>query len=258
MDLDISKYEELFSNYAQCFCDKEKQQKAMLELKVVHSFAVLKHMRVLIQEKSLMPHARACLLAALFHDVARFEQFSRYRTFKDSDSCNHGILGVKVLKQQGWLKSEDKRLCKLVFAAISMHNRFEIPKSLSEDVKLVTLALRDADKLDIFRVMSDHFSAKDTRDGAVVFHSKDEPELWSEHIIKAIYEERIASYADVVYINDFKLLLGSWLHELYFKSTRKALAQSGYLEIILQDLPKAEPVQKAKTYVLDLLKKVSV
>ncbi len=253
MNLDISQYEAQFLSYAQEFCAAEHKQKSMLELKVVHSLAVLKHMRLLIQEKELMPYARACILAALFHDVARFEQFSRYRTFKDSLSCNHGTLGVKVLKAQDWLKYESKQVRTLVYAAIAMHNRFVIPKSLGNDVKLVTLALRDADKLDIFRVMSEHFFAKDKRDGAVVFHAKDDPKGWSENIIKAIFEQRIAAYKDVVYINDFKLLLGSWLHELYFKPTKKQLVKSGYLEMVLQDLPMNEPVQKAKSYLLDLL-----
>ncbi len=256
MNIDISKYETQFLNYAKAYCELEQKQRPMLELKITHSQTVLNHMRILIQEKALKPYARACLLAALFHDVARFEQFSQFRTFKDSESYNHGPMGVKIIKKKHWLESETSYDRALVFAAIGMHNRFMIPKKLANDVKLVTLALRDADKLDIFRVMSEHFSAKDNRDGAVVFHAKDEPQAWSENIIKSIFAGQIASYNDIVYINDFKLLLGSWLHELYFTSTKKILGQSGYLDNILKDVPMAEPVQKAKAYILNLLDKV--
>ncbi len=258
MSIDISKYETQFLSYAQGFCAAECKQRSMLELKIVHSFAVLKHMHLLVQETLLAPYARACLLAALLHDVARFEQFSHYRTFKDSESCNHGTLGVKILRKLGWLNGENEEIRKLVFASISMHNRFRTPQNLNQDVRLVTLALRDADKLDIFRVMSDHFSAQDKRDGAVVFHAKNDPHAWSENIINDIFANRIASYDDVVYINDFKLLLGSWLHELSFDTTKKALVKSGYLEVILHDVPMADPVQKAKKYIFNLLKKVKV
>ncbi len=257
MNLDISNYEAQFSSYAQAFCMAENENKGMLELKVIHTQAVLAHMHKLIEEKNLAPYGRACLLAALFHDVARFPQFARWRTFKDSNSTNHGRLGVKVLKEQGWLKHESLELRHQVFAAVGMHNRFSLPQNLPEDIKLITLALRDADKLDIFRVMSEHFCTNNQEDSAVTFYAKDEPEKWSPNIIKAIYEQRLASYGDIVYINDFKLLLGTWLHELHFEATKKALVKSGYLNLILQDLPKDLEVQQAKEYVLNLLKSMS-
>ncbi len=256
MNTDISNYEKQFLTYAQAFCEQEKHQRAMLELKVIHSQAVLAHMRKLVLEETLAPYARACLLAALFHDVARFEQFKRWRTFKDAHSTNHGLLGVKILKEQGWLNGEDKSTRTQVFAAVSMHNRFSIPSAVPEDIRLITLALRDADKLDILRVMCEHFSDKEGSDSAVTFYAKDDPKAWSENIIKAILEHRLASYADIVYVNDFKLLLGSWLHELHFETTKNALAKSNYLESILQDVPNDEPVQHAKKYILNILKQL--
>ncbi len=257
MSMEISSYLTQFLAYAQKFCDEEKKQKAMLELKIAHSRAVLAHMQLLVHERALVPYARACLLAALFHDVARFEQFKTWRTFKDAHSTNHGLLGVKILKKQGWLAGEDKRVQAQVLAAVGMHNRFSIPKSLPEDVKLITLALRDADKLDIMRVMYEHFTTSDARDAAVTFYAKDDPKGWSENIIKAILEGRLASYADIVYVNDFKLLLGSWLHEFHFNTTKALLAKSGYLEGILQDVPCDTRVQQAKDYVFKLLQEIN-
>ncbi len=256
MNLDISKYEDIFLSYAKLFCDAEQEAKSMLELKIVHSQSVLNHMRTLVQEDVLAPYARACLLAALFHDVARFQQYAQWRTFKDSNTCNHAFLGVKILKEKAWLNAEPAKVQKQVLAAVSMHNRFSVPKGISQDIMLITRALRDADKLDILRVMDEHLSCADTRSSAVTLYAKDEPQAWSKNIITALLEGRIASYDDVVYVNDFRLLLGTWLHELYFESSKKILIEAGYLNNILQDLPKVAPVQEAKSFILDLLNKI--
>ncbi len=257
MNLDISSYENLFSRYAQSFCMVEDEHKSMLELKIIHTQAVLAHMRKLIKESSLEPYARPCLLSALFHDVARFPQFARWRTFKDSQSTNHGHLGVKVLKEQGWLDGENVRTRHQVLSAVGLHNRFSLPKGLPEDVRLITLALRDADKLDILRIMSEHFWVDAATNSAVTFYAKDDPKAWSQNILKAVSERHLASYNDIVYINDFRLLLGSWMHELHFETTKKILSKSGYLEIILQDLPADVEVQQAKAYLLGLLKNLA-
>ena len=37
---------------------------------------------------------------ALFHDVGRFPQYARYKTFRDSISTNHAALGASVLFEQ--------------------------------------------------------------------------------------------------------------------------------------------------------------
>ena len=37
---------------------------------------------------------------ALFHDIGRFPQYQRYKTFRDSISVNHAALGGEVLRQE--------------------------------------------------------------------------------------------------------------------------------------------------------------
>ena len=45
--------------------------------------------------------------AALLHDIGRFEQFHRYKTFSDARSEDHAALGVDAIKEEGLLQSID-------------------------------------------------------------------------------------------------------------------------------------------------------
>ncbi len=256
MHTDISSHEAQFLAYAQGFCEAELEHKDMLLLKVHHSHEVLRHMRHLVErENVLFPHARACLLAALYHDVARFYQFSLWRTFKDSPGCNHGLLGVKILKEKQFLQEETKHIQTQVLAAVGMHNRFKVPPKIPQDIALITYAVRDADKLDILRIMAEHFRKKEGLSSAVVLHAKDDAQGWSPKIVDAVLQGRVASYGDIQYVNDFKLLLGTWLHDLYFASSRSAFATSGYMQGILQDLPHIAEVDEAKAHIENMLHK---
>jgi len=42
---------------------------------------------------------RIAEVIALFHDIGRFEQFVRYRTYNDVKTVNHCLLGLEVLRR---------------------------------------------------------------------------------------------------------------------------------------------------------------
>ncbi len=259
MNICIAKHEAFFAQYSQSFCEKIDNP-AMLQLKILHTEHVVRHVRTLLcEETCLAPHAKACLLAALYHDIGRFEQFLRYKTFKDTQSVNHALLGAKVLKRSGILHGEDKVLQRQVIAAVAMHNRFAVPQGVAKDVRLITHAVRDADKLDILRVMAEQFRPVlpgEVRDGAVTFYAQDAPLLWSEPMYEDIMQNRLASYANIVYINDFKLLLGSWVHDMCFTSSKRIMLQAGNLQSILSTLPEDPAMERAKAHILGLLQAV--
>ncbi len=256
MNTNITAHEKTFARYAESFCTQVKDD-AMLRLKIVHTKHVLLHMRTLVKEESvLFPHARACLLAALYHDIGRFEQFSQYGTFKDAHSINHATLGAHILQKEGFLNTEIHALQRQVITAVSMHNRYALPKKLALPLLHITQAVRDADKLDILRIMAEHFSHKGEQSSAVTFYAKDEPLMYSDKILQDVMQNRLASYADIVYINDFKLLLCSWIHDLVFVTSKKTLASRGYLESILADLPKLPPLQAVQEQICYMLRKL--
>lgn len=220
----------------------------MLQLKREHTYAVLKHAQHIVrQEKIGGEQGRAALLAALYHDVGRFPQYATWKTFSDAHSKNHGLLGVQLIKRSEFLKDESLPVQRLVLAAVGMHNRYRLPAALSPEVRLVTQVVRDADKLDIMRIMARYLNETVPSED-VVLHVRNEPEGWSQRIVDTILSGEIPGYTELEYINDFRMLLGSWLQDLHFRTARLSFIHSGCLEAVLNSLPQKEPFTAVCTY----------
>ena len=93
------------------------------------------------------------------HDIGRFEQVRRYNTFIDAISVDHGQFGADqllhegVLDQLGGTYSEEQT--RQLELAIRWHSAYRIPEGLTEQERMYCDILRDADKIDIFRVLCD-------------------------------------------------------------------------------------------------------
>ena len=208
---DIRNHEALFESFASMYLREHPGD--MLRLKREHTYKVLAHARAIVAQEGLASQeGRAALLAALYHDTGRFPQYVRWRTFSDAESENHGYLGVHVVKKEHFLTGEPPNIHKWVLTAIALHNRYALP-ALPEPYLTITHAVRDADKLDIMRIMAQHLSRPiPTRD--VVLRVQDAPKLWSQSIVDTVLSGGIPSYHDLRYVNDFRILLGSMIFTL--------------------------------------------
>ena len=251
---DFAAYKQRLLDYTDTF--KDVPDAAPLRLKVEHTFKVFDHacriVGALENEASPLKEkardrelCRAAVLAALFHDCGRFPQFRQYRTFLDAKSVNHAVLSFQTMRDSDFLKEESRRVRSLAQCAVLLHNRHTLPPMLDADARVVTDVVRDADKLDIFRIMVSYLTSALPERDAVLLHVKDEPESWSPNVAEDVLAGRIARYGDLRYVNDFRLLLGTWMHELRFAVTRRELAESGLMDMVLAQLPKAEALRPA-------------
>lgn len=252
---DIACHEGYFETFASRYLREYPQD--MLRLKREHTYKVLANARTITaQERIAGKEGRAALLAALYHDTGRFPQYVRWRTFSDAQSENHGYLGVHVVKKERFLSEEPEPVRKWALTAIALHNRYRLPE-LPEPFRMITHVVRDADKLDIMRIMAQHLSQPiPTRD--VVLHVKDEPQAWSPAVAGKVLAGEVPSYTELRYVNDFRILLGSWIHDLHFASTKRACANSGYVEAVLEGLPAAPQLEPVKQYLLNVLSSARV
>ena len=235
-----------FLDYTDSF--KDVPESAPLRLKVEHTLKVFEHARRIVESlgDSISPElGRASVLAALYHDCGRFPQFKEYRTFLDAKSVNHAVLSFQTMRVRAFLKEEGARVRALAQCAVLLHNRHKLSPMLEEDVRFVTDVVRDADKLDILRVMVSYLTSALPERDAVLLHVKDEPENWSPHIAEDVLAGRISNYSDLRFVNDFRLLLGMWMSELRFAETKRALAEGGLMEVVLSQLPEAEALRPA-------------
>jgi hypothetical protein len=254
--LDISGHEAWFAAYAARERAREAARPqgdpAPMDLKLTHTRAVLADARRIVASEALTPPlARACLLAALYHDVGRFEQYLRYHTFRDRDSCNHGQLGVRILKSEGLL--DDEPLRKIILAAVGLHNRFALPARVPQGVALAANVVRDADKLDILRVMDEHLRGPGPYNPTVVLQLPDDPRLCGPEVCRAALEGRVAAYADLHCVNDFRLLLGTWFFDMHFAASRRQFVTDGHALRLLHGLPDASPQAPARNALLQRL-----
>ncbi|MEA1928662.1 MAG: HD domain-containing protein, partial [Candidatus Auribacterota bacterium] len=153
-----------FDGYVRSFRSEEREFQQNIEMKEKHTRRVCAEIRALGEELGL--HTEDLQIAevlALFHDIGRFEQYARYRTFVDRDSEDHAALGVKILKENGVLVGLDEPTRDLILRSISYHNRAALPREETEECLFFTKLLRDADKLDIWKVVTDYYRRKERR-----------------------------------------------------------------------------------------------
>ena len=141
----------------------------------------------------------------------------------------------------------------MTLAAVGMHNRFMVPRGVPEALRLVTDVVRDADKLDILRVMAEHLNGPAPYNPTVVLQQPDDPTIASEAVLQAVFEHRVAAYAALRCVNDFRLLLGTWFFDLHFATCRQKFLQDGYAHNLLRHMPPTVPQAAARDHMLALL-----
>lgn len=174
---------------------------------------------------------------ALFHDVGRFEQYDRYGTFVDLKSEDHAMLGVRVLRENSVLKTLDQNTRDLILRTVSYHNRATLPADEANKCLFFTKLLRDADKLDIWRVVTDYYrEINSAKNGVIELGLPDTPEI-SQDVYTDIMAGRIVKTTCLRTLNDFKVLQMGWIYDVNFPRTFKLVRERGYLEKIRDVLP---------------------
>ncbi len=182
---------------------------------------------------------------ALFHDIGRFEQYTRYRTFVDRNSVNHAEFGVTILREQDMLHNLDPSLQDLLYRVIAYHNRAYLPPEETETCLFFTKLLRDADKLDIWRVVLDYYQNKNgKRNEAIELNLPDSPEI-SDDAYHDAMAQHIVDIRHLHTLNDFKLLQMAWVYDINFTPSLYAVRERRYLEHLKKALPQSERVNRA-------------
>lgn len=244
-----------FADYTGSFVFTLKEDQRNIDLKIAHTYRVRDAIRDI--GKSLqLPHNDLLLAEtmALFHDTGRFQQYHDYGTFKDAVSVNHAKLGVAVLMEFGALEviPEDER--QVILEAIYYHNAPVLPDDLSGDVRFFACLLRDADKVDILRVVTEYYEKKhEVQNKTVELDLKDKDAI-SDSIYDNFMKGTIIRAEDMVFLNDFKLLQLAWIHDMNFRRSFELIDSANYLEKIIETLPAGERKESVSNHVKSFLR----
>lgn len=199
-----------------------------IHLKAIHTYEVIKCSDYLCDELGLDENQKALAgLIALLHDIGRFDQWMTYESFADHKTVDHAKLSSDILFKDGLIRMfiEDNRYDEIIKIAIEQHNKYKVDENIDEHILLYVHLIRDADKLDNFRVKDEETIE------TVLLASKQQVE--KETISEVIYHQFMNH--KLIYAPDRKTRLDIWLsyiafiYDLHFTAGFKYIMENDYI-----------------------------
>ncbi len=248
----LADFENIFSNYTDNFLSDDPEFDKNILLKMEHSLLVQQECRYLAEaEKFSRRMAIIIEIAGLFHDIGRFEQIREYNTFLDCKSIDHGRLGCEVLLKTNMLTVLPQKDRDIILSATKNHNKCLLIEDFDEETLLVVKAVRDADKLDILRVLLNEY-AKGKLDETVILHLEESDDI-SPEVLARLEQAENPNNADFRTLTDFKLAQLAWIYDLNFKHSLREFKKRKFYEQIISHLPDTPQINKLCGKMLDYL-----
>ncbi|MBR6690528.1 MAG: HD domain-containing protein [Bacilli bacterium] len=222
--MDIESLKEIFKNYVKNY---DMNELAIIR-KYYHSYRVM-DLCIYIANKNNFSEkdTQISTLVGLLHDYARFEQWTKYKTYSDLNSIDHGDLAVKKLFDNNEIKDYclNKEYYDEIYDAIKYHNKINFSDEISVHNKLICKVIRDADKLDIFYLL-----------GAEKDLMKQDNKNISEKIKEDFYNHKQISRKEIQTENDNILLDLSMVYDLNFKCSFEYLKENNLINKMFENI----------------------
>lgn len=223
MLIDILKAKNAFKEYVKKYNPKDEK----IKLKIEHIERVSKIAKNIAMQQNLSKEdVELAELIGLLHDIGRFEQAKIYNTFVDKDSINHGEYGVKILFEDGLIREfiETDKYDDIIKLSIINHNKAKIQEGLTEKQNLHAKIIRDADKTDIFFVLT-------TGDKKAIWEKEDlSNDIITDEIYREFIEDRSIDYKNRETSADILVSHFAYVYDFNFKESLKIIKENNYLE----------------------------
>ena len=252
--IDLLKAKQAFSNYIHHY----DASIPSIRLKIVHTYEVMKVSEQLCQHMHLPKEDQdLASLIALLHDIGRFEQWMRFQSFADYKTIDHALFSSELLFQQGLIREfiDDDSYDSIIKSAIEQHNKYRINEGFDTRTLLFIHLIRDADKLDNFRVKEEE-KIED-----ILYASLEEVNqcLISDEIYDQIYHHQLVYAPTRKTKIDFWLSYIAFIFDLYFDVSLQYIKDHHWVERSFDrlspvDLHTHQQYQILKQRTLDYLK----
>ena len=260
--INLRKAQESFKEYLKDYDIEDGN----IKLKIKHTYEVVNKSEYIAKGLGLnQENIELAKLIALLHDIGRFEQVKQTNDFLDSNDFEHANYGVKVLFEDDLIRKfiENNKYDNIIKKAIYNHNKYKIEENLNDAELLHSKIIRDADKLDNFRVKeTEHFSN--------IFPSKYNPKTINfESISPKVYNDfmsqKCIKLEDRQTQIDFWVCVIAFIFDLNFNISLKYIKQNNYIDILIDRIEyknndtkqKMEDIRKcAKEYLEEMEDKV--
>jgi len=229
--MNITKSKEAFKSFLNAYEDKSD---ASFKLKVVHTYYVANSARNIAEKLKLSKEdIQLAELIGLLHDIGRFEELRITKKFNNV-KFDHASHGVKMLFEKGMIRDfiEDTQYDEIIRIAIDNHSRLAIEDGLNERTLLHSKIIRDADKLDNYRVAKDE--SMEAMFPTRVKRIEDmEHATLSDKVFETIKNKRCVDIYDRVTPLDFWVFILAFTFDLNFNVTYKIVKDNNYIDILI-------------------------
>ena len=225
-----------------------------IRLKVVHTYKVAENSERIARSLGISEEdVDLAWLIGMLHDIGRFEQLRRFHTFDDAVSIDHAAFGADLLFEEGLVRRfvEDTKYDDIIETAIRAHNFYVLGEDQDTRKLMFCKIIRDADKVDIFRV-------NDAYPNEVVYDTTAE-ELAKSAITDAVVE---ASLEHKTVHRDLRrtpadILVGhlSLVYGIYYPESIRMLNEQGYLLKLMETQNDNEDSNRKLTIVCDEIRR---
>lgn len=211
-----------------------------MELKQFHTEKVVEEIRELGKSIQMNQKQLAFVeVIAWLHDIGRFEQYDKYRTFSDAESENHAEMALRIIEELSLLKDFKNEQVDIICKSILNHNIPKVEQGETAEIDFYSRVLRDADKLDIWRVVIE----------MNIFHKiKNEkmPESYSvpDNLMSYFEDSKTIPLTKVNSYYDSILFRLSWVYDLNFEYTLIEFSKREMARKFLSKLPDSSKLDK--------------
>ena len=249
MRIDRQRVKERFASYTRGYDPEDTK----IALKSAHTYRVADYCEQIARSIGLTDdEVEFAWLSGMLHDIGRFEQVKRYNTFLDSQSVDHAEFGADLLfGENGFIGDyiDDRSWDPMLEIVIRQHNKYRMDAAISGKTLVFCNILRDADKVDIFRVnvetpMEEIYNVSSD----VLFSSG-----VSEKVMEQVRERR-AINRDIMN-SPAEHLIGhiALTFELVYEKSREIAKEQGYLYKMFDFPTRNESTKKALTEIRSLI-----
>lgn len=208
-----------------------------------HSLRVMENAKEIATKMQLNEEQiEIATMIGLLHDIARFEQYTKFQTYSDQDSFDHGNRGVEILTENNKIREyvPTSQYDSLILTAIQNHNKYRIAEGLNKEELLFAKIIRDADKLDIFYEACEIFWKEEIE---AINASK-----ISQEVLEQIEKEQTVLRKKGRKFNqiDSVVELTALAFDLNEKASFQILAEQNYIERIAQRFHLRDSAEQAK------------
>ncbi len=237
----LSAFRSDLKKYLKPFLSAQYKDDIYVLRNIIHAEKVVENIGILADSLEVSQSEKNTAEAvALFHDIGRF--WILLQDPAEKEKYDHAQASIEYLKSNNTFNSLDEQVKTNLTEVILNHHLPQLSQMEDSPTRFYLRLLRDADKLDIWRMTTDNLANSHKRQLLTKeLGLKDKPVVTATYCM-TILEGGFADKKGIVTFSDYLLYHMSWAFDLNFRKSFQVLNQKQYMRQYYDALPKNDLV----------------